>query len=109
VYKKENYILTKESQTLPKYTIFINLEKLEKDAIFVKVSNDAIEVNGIVFTNSEIEFQGLGLFTSKETVLLSFDEMSKIKDIILLNIDEAENDIINKGTKEANKEENKNS
>ena len=82
--ESENYILTKESRIKPKYTILINLEVLKNNVVFVKSSGNILEVNGIVFTDSELDFQGFGLFTSKEPIFVTFEEMAHVKEVLTL-------------------------
>jgi len=80
----ETHILSKESRTIPKYNILINIEVLKENAIFVKSSGNVLEINGLVFTDSELDYQGFGLFTTKEPIFVSYEEMSHIKEILTL-------------------------
>ncbi len=84
VIQNEKYVITKESRVIPKYTILINLNALKNNAVFIKSSRNILEVNGIVFTDSELDYQGFGLFTSKEPIFLTFDELAHIKEILTI-------------------------
>ena len=101
---QETHILIKESKTIPKYNILINLEVLKDNAFFIKSSRNILEVNGIIFTDSELDYQGFGLFTSKEPIFLTFDEMAHIKDILTVFSDELSSTQLN--TKKEEKKEN---
>ena len=82
--KDDTYVLSKESRILPKHDILINLKVLKDNVIFVKSTENVLEVNGIVFTDSELDFQGFGLFTGKEPIFLTYEEMAHIKEILTL-------------------------
>ena len=75
---KENMII-QESPTLPQETYFINLPALKANTIFLKVENDKVVVNNIVFTNSKLEFKGSDLLTNKKGILLTDKNLKLLK------------------------------
>lgn len=74
-------VISCDSKTKPSKTNLINLDILEKEAVFVRTIDDSITVNDIVFTNSETEFHGDGMFTSKKVYFLNFEQLAKVRNL----------------------------
>lgn len=68
-----------ESHIIPKKQIVLNLTELKRRAVFIKTYDDTLTVNDYVFTNSETEFQGDGMFSSKKAYFVDFETLSIIK------------------------------
>lgn len=73
-------IVTK-SKTRPVSNNVINLEALQKLAVFVKITEDSILINDYIFTNNESEFHGDGMFTTKKVYFVGFEAMNTIKNL----------------------------
>ena len=80
--RAENSVITFKSKTLPEKVTVINLNVLKSSAIFVRVIDNSITVNDIVFTNNEAEFHGDGMFTSKKVYFVNFEQMATIKQLL---------------------------
>jgi len=83
-FKQSDYVITTESKTIPKRMHVINLKEIKREAVLVRADKDILVVNDRIFTNSELEFHGSGMFTSKEVYFVTFEQMNKIKEILLL-------------------------
>jgi hypothetical protein len=82
VHESESSVISFESKTKPAKTTILNLELLKRSFVFARVDKDSISVNDMVFTNSEAEFHGDGMFTSKKVYFLNFENLAKIKNAI---------------------------
>lgn len=68
-----------ESRTIPRKQIVLNLAELKRRTIFIKTYDDTLSVNDYIFTNSELEFQGDGMFSAKKAYFVDFETLSIIK------------------------------
>jgi len=75
-------IIIQESSTLPQETYFINFSALKENIIFLKIEDDKIVFNNIVFTKSRLEFKGSDLLTSKRGILLTDKNFELLKDYL---------------------------
>jgi hypothetical protein len=74
-------IISIESKTKPTKKTLINIDILKKQAVFARIIDDSITVNDIVFTNSETEFHGDGMFTSRKVYFLNFEDLAKVRSL----------------------------
>lgn len=81
--ESESHVIVVDSIVKPTKTTLINLEALKDAFVFARVDIDSIAINEYVFTNNEFEFHGDGMFTSRKVYLLDFENMSKLKSVIL--------------------------
>lgn len=76
-------IIEKE-EIKPKTFSRLNLKKIKEDNIYIKDLKDRFVVDEILFTTSEYEYHGTGMFTARKSVyLLNKDEFNGIRDFFL--------------------------
>lgn len=67
----------------PKTTARVNLDLLKEKAVYLREYNDTFICNEILFTTSETEFHGTGMFTGRNHVfLVSTEDFVEIKNYI---------------------------
>lgn len=81
--ESESHVIVINSKIKPAKTTLINLNALKSSFVFARIDMDSIVINEYVFTNSEFEFHGDGMFTSRKVYLLDFENMSKLKSVVL--------------------------
>jgi hypothetical protein len=82
ILSQNSNIISCDQRTKPTRYSMINLDKLKEQGIIFRTTDDSIYVNNYVFTNNELEFHGIGMFTSKKVIFLTFDQLNKVKEAI---------------------------
>lgn len=76
----EGVKVLKKTKTVPITKSRINLDKMRRDSIYIKNFEGSLVVNEVLFTTSEFEFHGTGLFTARKHVyLISLEELENLK------------------------------
>lgn len=71
---KELDVIFLDTHTKPSASVRLNLRLLKEQTVYLKEYENTFIANNILFTTSKIEFEGSGLFTSKNEVFLVSEE-----------------------------------
>jgi len=79
--KKEDGIMHLEkSVVLPAMSSRINIAKIKSENLYIKDFENSIVIDDVLFTTSEFEFHGTGLFTArKHLYLVTMSELNSIR------------------------------
>ena len=83
VEKEDKNVMFLERKTLPTTKVRIQLDKLKEETILFKKEPNMLLVDNVIFTTSELEFHGTGMFTSREVFKVSEEEFKVIEDLFL--------------------------
>ena len=79
----ESNRIINESRVKPIKKVIININSLMNLAVFVRLSEESILINDYIFTKSETEFHGDGMFTSRKVYFIKDEDLKKLKDIFI--------------------------
>ena len=80
---KELDVIFLDTYTKPAASVRLNLRLLKEQTVYLKEYENTFIANNILFTTSKIEFEGSGLFTSKnEVFLVSEEDFVRIKNYL---------------------------
>jgi hypothetical protein len=71
---KELDVIFLDTHTKPSASVRLNLRLLKEQTVYLKEYENTFIANNILFTTSKMEFEGSGLFTSKNEVFLVSEE-----------------------------------
>lgn len=82
--EKEGVRHLEKSITLPAMKSRVNITKMLEDNIYIRDFDNSLVVDDVLFTTSEIEFHGTGLFTARKHVyLVGMSTLSDLRRIFI--------------------------
>jgi len=78
-HKIEKDIIVFKTKTIPAKDVILNIPVILKETIFIRIFQNSIIINDMIFTSSESEFHGDGMFTSRKAYFLTMDQMFNLR------------------------------